>query len=195
MSGATGSSSMAPLSWFAQAMGAPLSGSDGSVGRVVTDSRHIRAGDLFVALRGDRFDGHDFAIGAARDGAIGVVCERALADVPVVQLIVPDALIALQAAAQAWRRRYADPVVAVTGSNGKTTTKQLLASVFAARGPVLATRGNLNNHIGLPLTLLELREAHRTAVIEMGANHLGEIARLTELTQPQVGVITQAGDA
>jgi UDP-N-acetylmuramoyl-tripeptide--D-alanyl-D-alanine ligase len=195
MSGAAESSPMAPLSWFAQAIGASLSGTDGSVRRVVTDSRQILAGDLFVALRGERFDGHDFVAGAARDGAIGVVCEHAIADVPIVQLVVPDALAALQSAAQAWRRRYAEPVVAVTGSNGKTTTKQLLASVFAARGPVLATRGNLNNHIGLPLTLLELRDAHRTAVIEMGANHLGEIARLTELTQPQVGVITQAGDA
>jgi UDP-N-acetylmuramoyl-tripeptide--D-alanyl-D-alanine ligase len=190
------SAPMAPLSWFAQAMGARIEGgADADVRRVVTDSRGIRAGDLFVALRGERFDGHDFAAGAVRDGAIGVLCERALPDVAVAQLIVGDALLGLQAAAQAWRRRHADPVVAVTGSNGKTTTKQLLAAVFAARGPVLATRGNLNNHIGLPLTLLELRDAHRTAVIEMGANHLGEIARLTELTQPQVGVITQAGDA
>lgn len=186
---------MAPLSWFAQAMGARLDGADADVLRVVTDSRQVRAGDLFVALRGGRFDGHDFAAGAQRDGAVGVVCERALPGVAVAQLIVPDALTGLQAAAQAWRRRYTDPVVAVTGSNGKTTTKQLLAAVFEARGPVLATRGNFNNHIGLPLTLLELRATHRTAVIEMGANHPGEIARLTELTQPQVGVITQAGDA
>ncbi|MCC2655632.1 MAG: UDP-N-acetylmuramoyl-tripeptide--D-alanyl-D-alanine ligase [Panacagrimonas sp.] len=189
------STPMAPLSWFAQAIGARALGGDGEVRRVVTDSRLIRPGDLFVALRGERFDGHDFVAGAARDGAIGVLCERALPDVPVTQLVVSDALLGLQAAAQAWRGRFASPVVAVTGSNGKTTTKQLLAAVFAARGPVLATRGNLNNHIGLPLTLLELREAHRTAVIEMGANHLGEIARLTGLAQPQVGVITQAGDA
>ena len=186
---------MAPLSWFAQAMDARLEGVDAPVLRVVTDSRHVREGDLFVALRGERFDGHDFAAGALRDGAVGVVCEHALPGLALAQLVVPDALLGLQSAARAWRRRYPDPVVAVTGSNGKTTTKQLLAAIFAARGPVLATRGNLNNHIGLPLTLLELREAHRTAVIEMGANHPGEIARLTELTQPHVGVITQAGDA
>jgi UDP-N-acetylmuramoyl-tripeptide--D-alanyl-D-alanine ligase len=108
---------------------------------------------------------------------------------------VPDALAALQAAARTWRARFSLPVIAVTGSNGKTTTKQLLAALFAQRGAVLATRGNLNNHIGVPLTLLELRQTHRTAVIEMGANHPGEIARLTELARPDVGVITQAGDA
>ena len=186
---------MARLSWFAQAMGAPLAGEDREVLRVTTDSRDVRAGDLFVALRGERFDGHDFVAGAAREGAVGVVVERDLDSGSASRLRVGDALVALQVAAQAWRQRHAIPVVAVTGSNGKTTTKQLLASVFAARGDVLATRGNLNNHIGLPLTLLELREAHRTAVIEMGANHAGEIARLTELTQPDVGVITQAGDA
>lgn len=188
------SSGMASLSWFAQAMGAQLLGEDREVLRVTTDSRGVRPGDLFVALRGERFDGHEFGGGAAREGAVGVVCERRL-DIPTAQLLVQDTLAALQAAAKAWRARFTHPVVAVTGSNGKTTTKQLLAAVFESRGAVLATRGNLNNHIGLPLTLLELREAHRTAVIEMGANHLGEIAQLTALTQPDVGVITQAGDA
>jgi UDP-N-acetylmuramoyl-tripeptide--D-alanyl-D-alanine ligase len=186
--------SMATLSWFAQAMQAQLIGADCAVTRVTTDSRAVRPGDLFVALRGERFDGHEFGGGAAREGAVGVVCERKL-DTPAAQLLVSDSLLALQAAARAWRERLAPPVVAVTGSNGKTTTKQLLAAVFAARGPVLATRGNLNNHIGVPLTLLELREAHRTAVIEMGANHAGEIARLTSIARPAIGVITQAGDA
>ena len=186
---------MAPLSWFAQAMGAAMTGADRPVLRVTTDSRDVRAGDLFVALRGERFDGHDFAAGAARDGAVGVVCDRELESSTAAQLRAGDTLDALQAVAAAWRQRHGSPVVAVTGSNGKTTTKQLLASVFAARGDVLATRGNLNNHIGLPLTLLELREHHETAVIEMGANHPGEIALLTRLTRPDVGVITQAGDA
>lgn len=189
------STPMTSLAWFAQAMDAQLVGADREVLRVNTDSRAVRAGDLFVALRGERFDGHDFGAGAAREGAVGVVCERRLDDVPTAQLVVRDSLAALQAAARAWRARFSLPVVAVTGSNGKTTTKQLLAAVFAARGPVLATRGNLNNHIGLPLTLLELRDAHQTAVIEMGANHLGEIAQLTAITQPDVGLITQAGDA
>lgn len=185
---------MAALSWFAQAMGATQLGEDRQVLRVTTDSRAVRAGDLFVALRGDRFDGHDFVEGAVRDGAVGVVCERRL-ETAATQLQVADSLAALQAAAQAWRLRHSMPLVAVTGSNGKTTTRQLLAAIFAARGEVLATRGNLNNHIGLPLTLLELRPSQRTAVIEMGANHPGEIARLTELARPDVGVITQAGDA
>lgn len=185
---------MAPLSWFAQAAGAQLLGADLPVYRVTTDSRGVRPGDLFVALRGERFDGHDFAAQALRDGAAGVLVERRI-DAMGVQLIAPDPLAALQAAARAWRQRFTHPVIAVTGSNGKTTTKQMLASIFQARGAVLATRGNLNNHIGLPLTLLELRPTHRTAVIEMGANHAGEIALLTSLAQPQVGVITQAGDA
>ncbi len=189
------SSPMAPLSWFAQVLGTQLVGADREVLRVTTDSRDVRAGDLFVALRGERFDGHEFAAGATRDGAVGIVCDHELPASVSAQIRVGDTLAALQAAARAWRQRYGAPVVAVTGSNGKTTTKQLLASVFAARGDVLATRGNLNNHIGLPLTLLELRDTHRTAVIEMGANHPGEIARLTELAQPDVGVITQAGDA
>lgn len=185
---------MAPLSWFAQAMGARLIGPDAEVRRVTTDSRAVLPGDLFVALRGERFDAHDFVGGAAGKGAVGAVVEREL-EAPTAQLLVRDSLAALQRAAWAWRERFRAPVVAVTGSNGKTTTKQLLAALFAARGPVLATRGNLNNHIGVPLTLFELRERHRTAVIEMGANHPGEIETLTALTRPDVGVITQAGDA
>ncbi|MGQ0529573.1 MAG: UDP-N-acetylmuramoyl-tripeptide--D-alanyl-D-alanine ligase [Panacagrimonas sp.] len=185
---------MAPLSWFAQAMQAQLHGADAPVHRVVTDSRQITAGDLFVALQGERFDGHSFVPEVARLGAVAAVVERRL-DSPLAQLQVPQALSALQAAARAWRQRHDLPVVAITGSNGKTTTKQLLAAILQARGPVLATRGNLNNHIGLPLTVLELRDAHRTAVIEMGANHHGEIALLTAITQPDIGVITQAGDA
>lgn len=192
MSAAAGA--MDRLAWFAQVCGAGLSGADAPVLRVATDSRELRAGDLFVALRGERFDGHDYAAEAAARGAAGIVVERAL-DLPIPQLKVRDSLAALQDMARAWRGRFAMPVVAVTGSNGKTTTKQLLAAVFAGRGDVLATRGNLNNHIGLPLTLLEMREVHRTAVIEMGANHPGEIALLTGIARPEVGVITQAGDA
>ncbi|HKY92697.1 MAG TPA: UDP-N-acetylmuramoyl-tripeptide--D-alanyl-D-alanine ligase, partial [Nevskiaceae bacterium] len=185
---------MQRLSELADLLGAPLVGADAAFTRVTTDSREVEVGDLFVALRGERFDGHAYVAGAAGKGAVGAVVERKL-DAPIAQLLVPDALQALQRAAQAWRLRFGIPVVAVTGSNGKTTTKQLLAALFAARGPVLATKGNLNNHIGLPLTLLGLRPEHCTAVIEMGANHPGEIARLTEITRPDVGVITQAGDA
>jgi UDP-N-acetylmuramoyl-tripeptide--D-alanyl-D-alanine ligase len=185
---------METLSWIAQRLDARLTGADATFERVVTDTRDLRAGDLFVALRGERHDGHDFLHQAAQSGAAGALVERRHAiDLP--QIEVPDTLNGLQRAAVAWRERYAEPVVAVTGSNGKTTTKQMMATIFRARGPVLATRGNLNNHIGVPLTLLELRPEHRTAVIEMGANHAGEIARLAGFARPDVGIVTQAGDA
>ncbi|MGQ0621268.1 MAG: UDP-N-acetylmuramoyl-tripeptide--D-alanyl-D-alanine ligase [Panacagrimonas sp.] len=192
---------MATLSWFTRVTGGLLvAPAERRIWHVTTDSRAVRRGYLFVALRGEHFDGHDFAADAAARGAEGIVTERWL-DLKIGQIRVRDNLRALQDMARAWRtepnrrERFDAPVVAVTGSNGKTTTKQLLAAVFAQRGPVLATRGNLNNHIGLPLTLLELRSHHRTAVIEMGANHPGEIALLTGIAQPDVGVITQAGDA
>ena len=185
---------MAPLSWFAQANGVELIGDDAEVLRVNSDSRAVQGGDLFVALRGERFDGHSFSQGAADAGAVGMGCDRRL-DTAIAQIVVNDTLSALQTVAQAWRRRFDIPVIGVTGSNGKTTTKQMLAAVLSARGPVLATRGNLNNHIGMPMTLLELREEHRTAVIEMGANHAGEVELLTTLAAPNIGLVTQAGDA
>lgn len=192
---AAGVEAMDELSWFARALQLAPPARETRVMRVVTDSREVRPGDLFVALRGERFDAHDFVASAARMGAVAALVDQPVPDAAVPMLCVADTLAALQQLARAWRQRFSVPVIAVTGSNGKTTTKQLLASVCAARGAVLATRGNLNNHIGLPLTLLELRAMHRSAVIEMGANHLGEIAQLTAITQPDVGVITQAGDA
>jgi UDP-N-acetylmuramoyl-tripeptide--D-alanyl-D-alanine ligase len=185
---------MARLSELARDLNAPLRGNDAAFSRVLTDTRQLQAGDLFVALRGERHDAHDFLAGARARGAVGALVSRAVDD-PLAQVQVDDTLLGLQQYAQAWRTRFSKPVVAVTGSNGKTTTKQMLAGVFGLRGPVLATAGNLNNHIGVPLTLLSLRAEHETAVIEMGANHLGEIARLTELARPGVGVVTQAGDA
>jgi len=185
---------MDQLSALSRILGAELLGADAAFTRVVTDSRTLQPGDLFVALKGDNFDGHGFVAAALAAGAAGAIVSRRV-DCALPQLVVADTLAALQDYAAHWRRRFDLPVVAVTGSNGKTTTKQLLASVFAARGPVLATQGNLNNHIGVPLTLLGLRPEHRTAVIEMGANHLGEIALLAELAKPDVGVVTQAGDA
>jgi UDP-N-acetylmuramoyl-tripeptide--D-alanyl-D-alanine ligase len=175
-------------------LGGRLIGGDAAFRRVVTDSRAVEKGDLFVALVGDRFDGHDFVRSAASLGAAAALVSRPL-ELNFPQIVVPDTLLALQQYAASWRADFDVPVVAVTGSNGKTTTKQLLAAVFAARGPVLATVGNLNNHIGVPLTLTRLRRDHKTAVIEMGANHPGEIARLAEIAAPQVGVVTQAGDA
>lgn len=185
---------METVAKLAQRIGAVVHGTDVSFARVTTDTRKVQPGDLFVALKGEHFDGHEFVAQAASLGAAAALVSRSLdSDLP--QIVVADTLTTLQEYAAAWRQDFELPVVAVTGSNGKTTTKQMLAAIFAARGPVLATAGNFNNHIGLPLTLLSLRQQHRTAVIEMGASHAGEIALLTRLTRPDVGVITQAGDA
>ena len=185
---------METLFAVAQRIGARLEGNNVGFSRVVTDTRQLTAGDLFVALKGENFDGHEFVAKAAASGAVGAIVSRHV-DCALPQIIVDDTLIALQEYASSWRNDFDLPVVAVTGSNGKTTTKQMLSAIFVARGPVLATQGNLNNHIGVPLTLLSLRREHSTAVIEMGANHHGEIALLTRLARPNIGVITQAGDA
>jgi UDP-N-acetylmuramoyl-tripeptide--D-alanyl-D-alanine ligase len=185
---------MERLSDLARRLGAKRVGDDAAFVRVVTDTRQLQPGDLFVALRGEHFDGHDFVLRAASLGAAGCVVARQIAG-SAAQVVVPDTLRALQDYATRWRNDAQLPVVAVTGSNGKTTTKQLLAAIAAARGPVLYTEGNLNNHIGVPLTLLRLRADHRTAVIEMGANHLGEIAQLAAIARPDIGVVTMAGDA
>jgi len=171
-----------------------------SVDRLHTDTRTLAAGDCFVALQGDRFDGHDYVLHAVEHGAVGALVSREVVGAPA-QVIVGEAsgaeatLVALQNYAASWRSDFELPVVAVTGSSGKTTTKQMLAAIFAARGRVLANEGNLNNHIGVPLTLLRLNVEHDTAVIEMGANHAGEIALLASLARPDVGIVTQAGDA
>lgn len=187
-------SAMEMLSKAAQRIGAEFVGTDASFDRVISDTRQLQQGDLFVALVGDRFDGHDFLRRAASLGAAGsLVSQRVDSDLP--QIVVPDTLRGLQDYACAWRSTFTAPVIGVTGSNGKTTTKQLLAALCASRGPVLATEGNLNNHIGVPLTLARLRAGHRTAVIEMGANHPHEIAQLSSLTRPDIGIVTQAGDA
>jgi UDP-N-acetylmuramoyl-tripeptide--D-alanyl-D-alanine ligase len=160
---------------------------------VTTDSRSLRAGELFVALEGPRFDGHDYLDAAAAAGAAGALVRRTHPALPCIE--VADPLVALGQLAAAWRGRFDIPLVAVTGSSGKTTIKELLAAALAGLGPVLATRGNRNNHIGMPLTLLELRDSHRAAVIEMGMNHAGEIGHLADLARPTVGLIGNAGAA
>lgn len=162
---------------------------------VSTDTRSLRAGNLFVALRGPNFDGHSFCDEAVAGGAAALLVEHAVgADVP--QVVVDDTIAALGALGATWRRHFHRPVIAVTGSNGKTTVKQCLAAIAAQSGPVLATRGNLNNHIGVPLMLCELDpEEHRSAVFELGANHPGEIAGLARLVRPDAGVITNAAAA
>lgn len=185
---------MMALGELAGLLGGELRNGDAAFDGVTIDSRTIAGGELFVALRGERHDAHDFLAQVRSAGAAAAMVSR-WCDVALPQLRIDDTLDGLQRLSAHWRTRFTSPVVAVTGSNGKTTTKQMLAAVFTARGPVHATRGNLNNHIGVPLTLLGLRAEHRTAVIEMGANHAGEIATLAALARPDVGVVTQAGDA
>ena len=159
---------------------------------VSIDSRKVVPGSLFVALRGERCDGHDHVAAAFAAGAVAALVERELPGLGPL-LLVDDSVAALGRLAAGWRARHQLPLVAITGSTGKTTVKEMVAAILGRRGPVLATRGNRNNHIGLPLTLLGLDAGHRAAVIEMGANHPGEIAYLTGLARPSVGVVTNAG--
>ncbi|MHB8254708.1 MAG: UDP-N-acetylmuramoyl-tripeptide--D-alanyl-D-alanine ligase [Acidiferrobacter sp.] len=182
------------LSEVARAVGAAPPVPDGFVRSVGIDSRRLRRGDLFVALPGARHDGHNFVGEARSRGAVAAVVDRQV-DADIRQLVIQNTMSALGAIARAWRTRFATPLIAVAGSNGKTTVKEMLGSIFrqAAMGTALVTRGNLNNEIGVPLTLLRLRDRHRFAVIEMGANHSGEIAYLADLVRPTMGVITNAG--
>jgi UDP-N-acetylmuramoyl-tripeptide--D-alanyl-D-alanine ligase len=180
------------LSDFALAMSGALHGEDAAFHGVTSDSRSCGAGELFFALSGERFDGHDYVTAAAERGVAGVVVNRFL-DVSVPQILVSDVLIALQTAAAKWRRSFQIPVVGVAGSNGKTTTKEMVAAVLGHLGPCLSTKGTLNNHIGVPMTLLQLTEQHRSAVIEIGANHPGEVAALTAIAAPTIGLVTNAG--
>jgi len=165
------------------------------------DSRTVAAGELFFAVRGDRLDGHDFVAAAIARGAVAAVVSRArVATLPDAALAVPlliaeDPLIALQALAAHIRRRWGRRVVAVTGSAGKTTTKEAIAAALGAKFSVLKSQGNLNNAFGLPLQLLRLQPEHEVAVIEMGMNHPGEIAALTRIASPDWGVITNVGTA
>ena len=183
------------LNAIAAAIGAGPAGADPVIAGVSTDTRQVGAGQLFVALRGERFDAHDFLDQAVAQGAVAlVVSDPARVPAGVPALVVADTRRALGQMAAAWRRRFAIPVLAVTGSNGKTTTKEMIAAILRAQygDGVLATRGNLNNDIGLPLTLLGLDAHHRAAVIELGMNHPGEIAYLAPLGAPTVAVVTNA---
>ena len=191
---------MMTLREAAQAIEGEASAPELTFSAVTTDSRKVNAGELFVALRGERFDGHAFIAAAAQAGACGSLVERtwsAFEPAPAL-LRVADTRLALGALAHAWRLRFSLPVVALTGSNGKTTVKEMLAAILrTACGAeetdcVLATQGNLNNDIGLPLTLLRLRAQHRYAVVEMGMNHRGEIAYLTRIARPNVALINNA---
>ena len=183
------------LSQVARDVQGRMIGTDVTVDGVSTDTRAIAQGTLFVALAGERFDAHDFLEQAVAAGAAALLvadATRVPAGVPAV--VVDDTRLALGRLAAAWRARFTLPVIAVTGSNGKTTTKEMIAAILKAAygAAVLSTRGNLNNDIGLPLTLLGLSPAHQAAVIEMGMNHPGEIAYLAPLGAPTVALVTNA---
>jgi UDP-N-acetylmuramoyl-tripeptide--D-alanyl-D-alanine ligase len=180
------------LGEFARLCGGRLIGSDAAYTDVVSDTRSLTAGQLFIALRGPHFNGSDFLASALALRAAGAVVEAAQ-PVALPQIVVRDTQAALERAARAWRADFHGPLVGVAGSNGKTTAKEMTAAILGEMGECLATRGNLNNHIGVPLTLLRLAPSHRFAVVEMGANHAGEVEALVSLASPSVGMITNAG--
>lgn len=182
------------LSEIAQITNGQLIGNDIVVVGVSTDTRSLQNGNLFVALVGEKFNPHDLIEAGKANHAGAVLVEHQL-NTECPQIIVQNTYTALQDIASAWRRKFNLPVIGVTGSNGKTSVKELVKQILSTQGDVLATSGNLNNHIGVPLTLFGLKENHRYAVIEMGANHAGEIATLTQLANPDVGVVTNIGPA
>lgn len=170
-----------------------LQGNDVSVERVERDSRNVQQGDLFLALKGERFDAHDFVPQVVGKASAALVSTKVDADIP--QVVVDDVRLALGRLASAWRKRFTNPLVGLTGSNGKTTLKEMLTAILSIKGRTLSTSGNLNNDIGMPLTLLRLRADDAFAVIEMGANHFGEIDYLTHIACPDVAIINNAGAA
>ena len=175
-------------------LGATLLGGDNRFDSLSTDTRTLQPGDAYLALRGAHFDGHDFAAAAVEQGASGLIVERAVA-AQLPQLVVPDSQLALGKIAALNRQRSRARVIALTGSQGKTTVKEMIRCILAECGTTLATRANLNNTIGVPSTLLRLDGSHRFAVIEIGANKAGEIAFSASLTRPDIALITGASPA
>lgn len=181
------------LAEIAELTGGTLHGQDVAIERVERDSRQVQSGDLFLALRGARFDAHDFVPQVAGK-ASGALVSR-LIDAAIPQVVVDDVCLALGRLAAAWRQTFTLPLIGLTGSNGKTTVKEMLTAILSLQGDTLATAGNLNNDIGMPLTLLGLRQQHAFAVIEMGMNHFGEIDYLTRIAYPNIAIINNAGAA
>jgi UDP-N-acetylmuramoyl-tripeptide--D-alanyl-D-alanine ligase len=178
----------------AQILGCNLSGANGQFRGISTDTRALATGELFVALKGPKHDAHDTLAQAIARGAAGAVVSREMS-APIPLIKVTDTRLALGTLAKDWRNRRRIPLVGITGSNGKTTTKEMTAAILRERGPVLATKGNLNNDIGVPLTLFQLNADHHAAVIEMGANGPDDIAILAEIAGPTVGIVTMCGPA
>ena len=160
-----------------------------------TDTRNLPAGCVFFALHGERFDGNKFAKQALESGASLAVIDNPEYALPEGTLLVPSTLLALQDLARAWRRELALPIIGITGTNGKTTTKELLATVLSTKYHLHYTQGNLNNQIGVPLTLLQITRAHEMAIVEMGASHPGDIKELVDIAEPNYGLITNVGRA
>lgn len=183
------------LSQLTTALSGQQIGGDATFTGVSIDSRSVGAGQLFVALAGPRFDGHDYLADVKAKGAVAALVEREVVGVDLPQLLVKDCRVALGQLGAMNRAAFEKPVVAITGSSGKTTVKEMLASILRTRGLVHATRGNLNNDLGAPLTLLEIAPEHSAAVIELGASRIGEIRYTVGLTQPQVVIINNAGTA
>jgi UDP-N-acetylmuramoyl-tripeptide--D-alanyl-D-alanine ligase len=182
------------LSEIAQCVQGTLVGGDAAVSSVSIDTRTIKPGELYIAIKGQHHDGHAFVEQAAQVGAVAaIVHEGTTASIP--HILVKDTHQALAELAGTWRNKAAVEVVGMTGSNGKTTVKEMVAAILAVNAPVLFTQGNLNNDIGVPLTLLRLNEQHRYAVIEMGANHQGEIAYTSAVAEADVVIITNVGPA
>jgi UDP-N-acetylmuramoyl-tripeptide--D-alanyl-D-alanine ligase len=181
------------LSEIAQMTGGELIGEDRQINSISTDSRTIQNDQLFIALVGENFDAHDFVVSIKDKAAAALVHKKIDSELP--QIVVKDTLKSLGDFAIACRKQFKKPVIALTGSNGKTTVKEMLAAILACKGKVMATFGNLNNNIGMPLTLLRLRNQYDYAVIEMGANHFGEIDYLSHIAQPDVAILNNAGAA
>lgn len=183
------------LSFMATSLNAVLVGADVEISTFSTDTRTMVGGELFIALSGQNFNGNRFAKDAEQHGARAVVVSERQADVTIPQLVVKDTRLALGQIAKVWRDQFTLTAVAMTGSAGKTTTKEMVARIFSEMGETLATLGNKNNDIGVPLTLLRLTEKHRYGVFELGANHAGEIDYTSHLVQPHAAVITNVGVA
>ncbi len=179
------------LSAVAQMMQADFKGKDAPYQAICMDTRHLKPGDLFVAIKGGYIDGHDYIEAAEEKGAIGVVLSHKR-ETKIATLWVPDTLEALTRFAKAMRARFPIPLVALTGSSGKTTIKEMLHSILSLQGPTLVTSGNFNNEIGVPLSLSRLKSEHWAAVIEMGARHKGDIAHLMSVANPDIALISNA---
>ena len=182
------------LSDAARELGTTLSGRDRWFEGLSTDSRSIKSDELYCALRGPTFNGHDYCGDAQRNGAAGALVEQAI-NANLTTMTVVNTKLALGRLASAWRRKFNVPLVGVTGSNGKTTVREMITSILRVNHAVLATQGNLNNEIGVPQTLFLLNETHDYAVIEMGASHLGDVEYLSDLARPQIAVVTLCAPA